>query len=747
MLRWILASLSLVVAAVAVGGPARTATAFPTPPPLPSPSPVTENFFGTNVSDPYRYFEDMSNPVVVDFFKNQNAYTRSVLDMLGAPRQRLFQRIKQLDNVVASVSSVQTAGSKYFYEKLNPGESTPKLYVRDASGGPEKVLVDTAALATTGKHYSINYYTPSIDGGKVAYGISEGGSEASVIHVVDTATGQTLPDAISRAYFVGVTAWRPDGKSFYYVRFPELKPGEPDVDKETRAVNYLHVLGRDPGQDVPIFGYGVNPSVPFEKTDFPVIVYSPASKHVLAVVVHGVKNEQTIYSAAALSSLPENSNIAWTKIVSDDDDVVSVDLKGSTLYMLTHQGAPTYKVLAMSLESPNVAGATTVVPASRSILLQISVAGDGLYVRSRTGGFAKIDRFALAADGTPGVRSAVHLPFAGAVNVMATDPLVPGALFGLTGWLHSLLYYHVDAAGEVANTGIKPRANIDVSAYTSQEVQARSADGTMVPMSIIYRKNLKLDGSHPVNLEGYGAYGITEDPGFSATAFAWLERGGVDATCHSRGGGWYGDAWHTAGMIATKNHTWEDFVACGEWLVRHKFTSKAHLGGQGTSAGGISIGRAITSRPDLFAAALDVVGVSNAMRSEFSPNGPPNIPEFGTVTNGAGFKALYAMDAYQHVVDGTAYPGVLLITGYNDPRVSSWELAKFTARLQQASTSGRPILLRVDYDAGHGFMASSRSQSEQLLTDEYSFLLWQLGDPAFAGIPKKIVPAKMAQGQ
>lgn len=744
MSRWLIASLGLVLAAIAVGGPGRTATVFPTPPPLPSPSPVTENFFGTNVTDPYRYFEDMSNPTTVAFFKTQNAYTRSVLDMLGAPRQRLFQRIKQLDNVVASVSSVQVAGSHYFYEKLNPGESTPKLYVRDASGGAERVLVDTAALATTGKHYSINYYEPSLDGSKVAYGISEGGSEASVIHVVDSATGQTLPDQISRAYFVGVTSWLPDGKSFYYVRFPELKPGDPATDKETRAVNYLHVLGRDPDRDVPIFGYGVNPSVPFEKTDFPIVVYSPVSRHMLGLVVHGVKNEQTIYSTPSLSAPPANSTIAWTKIVSDEDDVVSTDLKGSTLYLLTHHGAPTYKVLAMSLDAPNVATAKVIVPAGKSIVLQISVAGDGLYVRSRTGGFAKIDRLALAADGTPGKHSNVRLPFAGAVNVMATDPQTPGALFGLTGWLHSLLYYHVNAAGQVANTGIKPRANIDVSAYTSQEVQARSADGTLVPMSIVYRKNLKLDGSHPVNLEGYGAYGITEDPGFSATGIAWIERGGVDATCHSRGGGWYGDAWHRAGMIATKNHTWEDFVACGEWLVQHKFTSKAHLGGQGTSAGGISIGRAITSRPDLFAAALDVVGVSNAMRSEFTPNGPPNIPEFGTVTNEAGFRALNAMDAYQHVVDGTAYPGVMLITGYNDPRVSSWELGKFTARLQQASTSGRPILLRVDYDAGHGFMASSRNQSEQLLTDEYSFLLWQLGDPAFKGIPKKIVPAKTA---
>jgi prolyl oligopeptidase len=283
-----------------------------------------------------------------------------------------------------------------------------------------------------------------------------------------------------------------------------------------------------------------------------------------------------------------------------------------------------------------------------------------------------------------------------------------------------------------------------MSPYTSSEVSARSADGTMVPLSIIYRKNIAIDGTHPTYLQGYGAYGIELNPSFNATRVAWLERGGVFAVCHPRGGGWYGDAWHEAGMIATKPHTWEDFIACGRWLIDHKFTSSAHLAGEGTSAGGITIGRAITSQPHLFAAALDVVGASNALRMEFSPNGPPNIPEFGTVKSEAGFKALYAMDAYEHVVPGTQYPAVMLITGFNDPRVSSWELAKFTARLQEATTSGRPILLRVDYDAGHGFLAASRTQSEQLLTDQYSFLLWQCGDPAFRGIATRIMPRNVA---
>ena len=731
---------ALLAASVRLGAAPLTATAIalPTPPPLPPAKPVTEDLYGTKVVDPYRYFENMSDPAVQAFFKGQNQYTRAVLDHLGAPREALFARIAQLDNAGVTVSGVDRVRSYVFYEKLKPGENSEKLYMANADGSGERLLVDPEKLATSGKHYTISYFLPSLDGKYVAYGVAEGGSEASVLHVVDTATSTILPDSIDRAYFVGATSWLADGKSFYYVRFPKLKPGESEMDKETKAVAYLHVLGQDPDKDVAVFGYGVNPKMPFAPTDFPIVVYTPASHYTLGVILHGVKNEQPIY--AVDSERLTSGDVAWKQIATDDDDVTGFDFKGSTIYLLMHKDAPTFKVVATSLASPDVANAKTVVAASADVVEQAAVASDGLYVRSRRGGFGQISKIPLADDGTPnGTATQIALPFQGSIDLMTTDPRVPGAVFGLTGWVHSLLYYAVDASGTVADTHIKPISPIDESAYTSQEVSARSADGTAVPMSLVYRKDLKLDGSHPTYLEGYSSYGITIEPSFSATRVAWMERGGVYAVCHARGGGWFGEGWHQAGMIATKHHTWEDFVACGEWLVRNHYTAPQHLAGEGTSAGGITIGRAITSNPQLFAAALDVVGVSNALRSEFSPNGPPNIPEFGSVKTEEGFKALYSMDAYQHVVDGTKYPGVMLITGINDPRVSPWELAKFTARLQQATSSGRPILLRVDYDAGHGFLAASRKQSEQLLTDQYAFLLWQCGDPAFASVPIRIL--------
>ena len=282
---------------------------FPSPPPIPPQRAVAESIYGTSVTDPYRYFENMADPVVAQFFKEQNDYARAVLAKLGEPRERLFERIKALDNAGAVVTGVTRDGPYYFYEKLNPGDNGPKLFVRNVDGSGERALVDPQTLATPGKHYTINYFLPSLDGRYVAYGISEGGSEAEVIHVVETATARVLPDAIDRAYYIGPTSWLSDGTSFYYVRFPKMLAGEAQTDKEKRAVAYLHVLGRDPDRDVAVFGYGVNPKIPFGLTDFPVVLRSPASPYTLAVIVHGVANERTVYATRATVL---DSNVAWS---------------------------------------------------------------------------------------------------------------------------------------------------------------------------------------------------------------------------------------------------------------------------------------------------------------------------------------------------------------------------------------------------------------------------------------------------
>jgi prolyl oligopeptidase len=263
---------------------------------------------------------------------------------------------------------------------------------------------------------------------------------------------------------------------------------------------------------------------------------------------------------------------------------------------------------------------------------------------------------------------------------------------------------------------------------------ATSYDGTMIPLSVVYRQGIKMDGSNPTLLSGYGAYGIPQEPWYVPRMLAFLERGGILATAHVRGGGEYGEEWYRAGYKGTKPNTWKDFIACAQYLIDNKYTSPGKLACTGGSAGGILVGRAITERPDLFGIAIPQVGALDMLRAETTPNGIPNIPEFGTVKTEEGFKALFEMSAYHHVKNGVKYPAVLLTAGMNDPRVEPWETAKMAARLQAATASGRPVLLRLDYEAGHG-IGTTKRQVEEETADIWTFVLWQAGVPDFQPSP------------
>jgi prolyl oligopeptidase len=258
------------------------------------------------------------------------------------------------------------------------------------------------------------------------------------------------------------------------------------------------------------------------------------------------------------------------------------------------------------------------------------------------------------------------------------------------------------------------------------DVKATSYDGTLIPMTVLHKNGLKLDGSNPTLLDAYGAYGFSETAYFSPTNMVWLEKGGVLAFANVRGSGVYGNDWYKAGFKTTKSNTWKDGVACAQYLIKQGYASPKTLGVMGTSAGGIFVGRTVTTAPELFAAAIFNVGMMDTIRSEESANGITNISEFGTVKKLAEFKALLEMSTYHHIKDGTAYPAVMFVHGMNDPRVDVWESGKAAARLQAASNSGKPVLLRLDLQAGHG-MGSTATQRYAQAADIYSFLLWQMG--------------------
>jgi prolyl oligopeptidase len=701
----------------------------PTPAP-PAVRNVTDTYYGVPVPDPYRYFEDAKDPGLAQYFKEQSTYTRQILDALPG-RATLAKRIAELDNANEVLGSVQVVGPNYFFQKRPPGANTTSLYRRAIAGGPQVLVFNPDTFARgANQHYTFDYYSISPDGRYAAVGTAEGGSENTVLHVIDVGSGRVLTtDVIPRAVFFG-PQWRYDSRSFYYFQTADLGPNAPQSARDTQGVVRLHVLGRNAARDPAVFGYGLSPQIPFAPEDAAIVSVWPGSPWATAAVSHGVQNEIALYVAPAAAVA--SGHVQWRKVVGYDDDVTDFDVVKNSLYLSSHKDASRHRILAVDLRNPSLATAREVVPQSASVIQALSLASDGLYLQDLDGGISKLRRLAIDADGTPGSVTEVPLPLAGTIRETVTNPLLPGATFNLESWTTSPLWYSSLPGGAVADTGLRQKSPVDFSGIAAREVFAKSDDGTMVPLSIVMRAQTPMDGKNPTLLDGYGAYGISITPTFTPIHLAWLERGGILAECHVRGGGEFGEDWHFAAHIATKQRTVDDFVACAHYLIDNGYTSAAKLSGSGTSAGGVTIGNAIVQHPELFGAALDVVGDTNPTRDEFAEGGPANIPEFGSVKDPVGFKALYATDPYVHVKDGVAYPAVLAITGANDPRVAPWIVAKFAARLQAATASGKPVLLRVDYDAGHGNLGASRAQAQALATDEYSFLLWQLGDPSFA---------------
>jgi prolyl oligopeptidase len=695
------------------------------PAPVAKQIPVTDDYFGTKVVDPYRWMEQpyAENSSLQSYLKAENDRTRAILDSIPE-RKAIAARVSALVETINTSSGVVRRKGILFSERLAPGSSVPKLYIRTGIGGTERVLVDPGSFSGAAGAAVISYFVPSDDGRLVAFGISLGGSENAIIHVIETATGRMRSDAIDRARF-GVTSWRGDNKAFYYARTQVVPPGAPPTAQYQNIKTYLHVLGDDPAKDVAILGNGVSPNLTIDPNAFPFVFVSPISSFAFAILVNGVQREITAYVAPKTEI--DGGKAAWKKIIDPSDQVTDGTLHGNQAFVLTHKDAPRFKVVEFDLRSGSFSSAKVVIPASERVVQGVAAAQDALYVQSLEDGLGRMTR----VDYNSFNRAEIPLPVNGTASDLTTEPDATGFLVKLEGWTVPPLWYAYDpATNRVSNTNLDPSSPVDYSNIVSEEVKVRARDGVMIPLSIIHRKDMKQDGSNPTLLYAYGSYGINSNPSFSPIRLAWYERGGISAVAHVRGGGEYGEEWHLAGKGANKVNTVNDFIDCAKWLIDQKYTSPAKLGGRGGSAGGITMGGAITNAPELFAAILDEVPVSDQLRIEFTANGPPNVPEFGSVKTEQGFRNLYATSAVQHVRPGGNYPAVMLTTGVNDPRVDPWQAAKMAATLQADSKSGKPILLRVEYAGGHG-IGSTKEQTAQLVTDEYTFLLWNMGVAGF----------------
>jgi prolyl oligopeptidase len=676
--------------------------------------PVTETFWGRKVTDNYRYMEAL-DPSTVEWMKAQGAYTRSVLDGIK-PLANLKAEVAKFSASFGLIQGYVQFGGRAFYEERTPGSDNFDLVVAD--GGGSRKLVDVAALRTAngGKPYAINYFLASPDGGKVAVGISEGGSEDAVLTVYDAARGQKIAGPIDRAQS-GATSWSDDSKILYFIRLHKLEATAPPTDKYKNATADSWDLKSEP---VALLGAGLGHGPKFLPTEFPAIVLSVGAPIATALSINGVQNELAMWTAPAANVT--DPNVAWTKFITRDDGVTAADMRGADIFLLSHHDAPTFKVLSGRAGQP-LSSATVLVPAQPDRVIEgIHAASDALYVLARHGAYSQLLRIPA---GTTTVEE-VALPFEGHIDEAFSDPRVPGVAIKLSSWVvPSGMYAYLPANKSFSDLKIGTHGDMSSSTYVIGDLSAKAHDGAMVPLSLVQPKDAK--GTQITILEAYGSYGISELADFSVRRAAAIRQGITYGVCHVRGGGELGEAWRLGGKDANKHNTWDDLIACGEYLIARGITTKDKLFIIGGSAGGITMGRSLTERPDLFAGVIDLVPSGNTLRAEFSPNGPPNIPEFGTVSTAEGFKNLYEMDTIRHVKKGTRYPAVLVATGLNDPRVSPWEPAQVAAALQASGTT-KPVLLRIDEEAGHG-IGSTKTQTDALTADWIAFVFWRAGLP------------------
>ena len=673
---------------------------------------VKDTYFGETLSDPYRWMENDHDPEWLPFLKGQNAHARALFDRIPG-RENLLKRVEQLSGDTAITRGAVHLGGRLFFEQRPAGADNYKLLVRES--GRDRVLIDPTRLSGASGHHSLDWWRPSHDGSHVVYGLSRDGSENSVLHVLRVSDGRDLPERIANTESAE-PSWLDDGSGFFY---NQLTGAVDTPERYLDSVARFHRLGTDPAADPVLMKRGLDAAVAYERIQGPYIFTSLGARHAL-LVLRDVRTEVRVFIAPLAEVLAQRAH--WLPVADFADEVTDVDIDGETLWLLANKGHPRGRLLRTSVRAPAVAAAPEVVPEGEAVIDGFQRARDGLYLQLIDGGISRLRRL-----GHDGQLVEVALPFDGALSALSTEPTEDGAFFSFVGWLTAADIWSVDAAGKVAATGLTPKPAIDVSSYETTRYFATARDGTRIPCTLIHRKGVRRDGSNPTWISAYGSYGsVAYAPAFAGKTLALVEAGFIVGYAGVRGGGEYGRDWHKAGQLMNKPNTWRDLIDVCEELCAKNYTSRERLAIGGRSAGGITVGRAMTERPELFAAVIDGVGWSNPLRYVAEQNSYGEEPEWGAISDEAGYRALKLIDSYQAVKDGVAYPAVLLTTGVTDPRVGPFHVAKMAARLQAATSSGKPVLLRVDFDAGHG-MGSTRTQQDREAADVYAFLLWQTG--------------------
>ena len=682
--------------------------------------PVTDTYGTLGVTDPYRWLENGQDPAVQQWSAAEDKRTRAYFDKLALRKPMLARLMKQIAASSSAYYGLQAAGGQVFAMYNQPPKQQPMIAVlgRDADPAHAHVVLDPNALNLKGTT-AVDWFVPAPTGKLVAVSLSDNGSEDGSLHIFDVKTGREVDHVIPRVQFPtggGSLAWRDDGSGFWYTRYPG--PSEPAERQHFYQQVYYHRIGDDPAKDAYVLGRD------FPKVAEIALSTRPGGKLLVASVANGDGGEFAHY-------LLGTGDGSVRQLSRFEDKVVAVVQGPDALYLVSRQGAPKGKLLKLGLDDPLLAHAKIVVAESDAVMQSAGEGGSSplvvtptaIYLREVVGGPSRVAAF--DHDGKP--RGALPLPEVADVDEL--EAVGDGSLLvAVRTYLQPPYFVRYDeASGQAGPSKLRQTSPVAFDDVEVVREFATSKDGTKVPLNIVRKKGVKLDGSHPLLLYGYGGFGVNEVPHFlGAATRLWLDAGGVYVTANLRGGGEFGEAWHAAGALTHKQNVFDDFTAAAQYLIAQRYTSAARMAALGGSNGGLLMGAVLTQHPEQFRAVVSMVGLYDMLRVELDPNGAFNVSEFGSVKDPAQLKALYAYSPYHHVQDGAPYPAIFMATGATDGRVNPMHSRKMVARLQAATGSGRPIYLSINAHAGHG-IGSSLSIKVNQLADMYAFLFDQLG--------------------
>jgi prolyl oligopeptidase len=678
-------------------------------------SDVVENFHGTKVADPYRWMEELDSPETRAWVLAEAHLTDSYLEKIPA-RGAIKQRLTKLLNY-EKYGTPFHRGNRYFYT-LNKGlQPHAVLYTTIGLKGEPTVAFDPNTLSTNGS-VGVVGYVASHDGAILGYGLAQGGGDWTDWHFREVESGKDLPDVIRWIkYYAPVFA--PNGKGVYYSAFPAPKPGEELRARDLGNALYYHAFGTEPSADRKIYERADHPDWQFQPH------LTPGSHWLVLTCGEGQVGDKGLENVYALDLSSPNG--AVIPIVEGfDAGYKFAGTEKALLYFQTSFDAARGRVIAIDPKKPARADWKTVVPQGPDAMDfahgSVRLVGHQLIVETMHDAHSRVTIYGL--DGT--LRRELTLPGTGTASGFGGEPDDRETFYTYTDLVTPPAIFRLDLESGVSTPYRSPKLDFDLSTLETKQVFYPSKDGTRIPMYLVHKKGLKLDGSNPTLLYGYGGFAISILPAFDSTRLIWLERGGIFALANIRGGGEYGEEWHTQAIRAHKQKGFDDFIAAAEWLIAQRYTSTPKLAIEGGSNGGLLVGACLTQRPDLYGAVLAYVGVMDMLRFDKFGQGAGWIGDFGSPRDPEAFKTIYAYSPYHNVRPGTRYPATLVITGDHDTRVMPAHSFKFAAALQHAQAGSAPVLLRVRLSTGHGAGPTTNQRIEEK-ADAYAFLMKNLG--------------------